>query len=503
MIFAQVVHAQYFQFSQYDFTPQRVNPAIIGNSSFATMRLLYRNQSTAAGFHLTSSNLDGTFPLINKRGIRWGGLGISFMDDRSGYAGIYNTQEFTVSYAVNVKVQRYQTISLGAKGLYQKRRIDLDGLYTGSQYVEDRGFNQDIYSGENTGNILRNNFMTLSLGMYWKKENKAGEKLAYAGFSFFDFNQPDDSFVGMTTEMKSSYAGLVGFELWRKDNLRLIPEVLLSGSASRMTINGGMITRYHLASTDEFDQHIDLITRYRVGRSGIVGFAAQRKKLAISFTYDFPVGPNNIANTGAFEVGVQLRELITHKKRSSVSPGPFLLRNKVHKAGTVKMTAHVDTLRYSGEKRHQKVQPQEKEVNKLSERLKQKQDSLTRIGYAGDLKHEPLVLERATLYFNFDFGSTELNGDAVTYFNNLAEALVDNPELKIRLTGHTDNVGSDRFNLKLSLERAKAIKNYLVSKGVSAERIIDEGKGMREPLNKNITSADRTENRRVEMIILY
>lgn len=493
------IHAQYFQFTQYDLTPQRVNPAMIANSDFASLRLLYRNQATAAGFHLTSNNIDASYPLINKQGKRWSGVGISFMDDRSGYAGIYNTQEFGLSYAANVNLRRDQTLSLGLKSVYQKRRIDIDGLYTGAQYVEDRGFNPGLYNGENTGGILRNSYLTFSAGMYWQKEDNNGERLMYAGFSFFDFNEPDEAFLGTASELKSSYSGFFGFEAWRKNKIRLLPEVLVSGGRARTVVNGGLVTRFQAQK----DQHFDIITRYRLGRSGIVGFVMQRKKASVGFTYDFPVGSNTMANTGAFEIGVQLRELVFRRQKNVLSPGPFIKKNREHKVGMVKPTSLADTIRFVGARNTTTRSSSEKEVNKLSERLKQKQDSLVRSGFAGDVKHEPLVLEKATLYFNFDFGSTDLNEEATRYFDNLAGALIDNPALKIKLVGHTDNVGSDRFNLKLSLERARSIKEYLIKKGVAPERILDEGKGMREPLNKNLTGEDRAKNRRVEMTILY
>ena len=88
------------------------------------------------------------------------------------------------------------------------------------------------------------------------------------------------------------------------------------------------------------------------------------------------------------------------------------------------------------------------------------------------------------------------------YLDDLAKALKDNPELQIKLVGHTDNIGSEKFNLKLSQYRAQTMKDYLVSKGVAAARISVEGKGMKEPLNDNSTDAKRALNRRVELTII-
>ena len=140
--------------------------------------------------------------------------------------------------------------------------------------------------------------------------------------------------------------------------------------------------------------------------------------------------------------------------------------------------------------------------NDMSARLKQKQDSVRASADVGNIQHEPLVLEKATLDFNFEFNSSAVNQKTARYLDDLAKALNDNPELQVKLVGHTDNIGSEKFNLKLSQYRAQTMKDYLVSKGVDASRISTEGKGMKEPLNDNSTEEKRALNRRVELTIV-
>jgi OmpA-OmpF porin, OOP family len=86
--------------------------------------------------------------------------------------------------------------------------------------------------------------------------------------------------------------------------------------------------------------------------------------------------------------------------------------------------------------------------------------------------------------------------------NHLAEELLENAEVKILISGHTDNVGAPDKNLKLSRERAEAVKAYLVYKGVDANRISCQGVGPREPIASNNTPEGRLKNRRVEFKIL-
>ncbi|NBO15990.1 MAG: OmpA family protein, partial [Betaproteobacteria bacterium] len=68
--------------------------------------------------------------------------------------------------------------------------------------------------------------------------------------------------------------------------------------------------------------------------------------------------------------------------------------------------------------------------------------------------------------------------------------------------GHTDSVGSDAYNQKLSVRRAEAVKAYLVTKGIEKNRIYTEGKGERSPVADNKTAAGRAKNRRVEVEVV-
>ena len=73
--------------------------------------------------------------------------------------------------------------------------------------------------------------------------------------------------------------------------------------------------------------------------------------------------------------------------------------------------------------------------------------------------------------------------------------------LKLKVSGHTDNVGSEEFNKALSVKRASAVASYLESKGISSERLQTEGFGASKPIDSNDTAAGREKNRRVEMTV--
>jgi type IX secretion system PorP/SprF family membrane protein len=494
---AHVVLAQYFQYSQYNFATQRINPAIVAASNYASLGMIYRNQSTGGSFNLNSNLLSASYPILSKKtGQRWSGVGVTLMDDRAG--GIFATQEVSMSYAVNIPLSKYQTLSLGFKGLFQQRRINLDGLYTGSQYIPDRGFDQSIFNGENL-QFLNNNFFTISTGLYWQQTDKNGFRNAYWGISIFDFNKPNASFSKADDPYSSTAVFSGGVKMYQHDKVLVMPEILFTHSAGNNVINAGAVTSYSLAETKGKSlSRIDILTKYVLGRSGILGLQLHRENFSIGCSYDFPILKSNVGNLGAFEVGIELRRLVESKYKRKTNAN---VKRTPPKSPVVSQKPKT-TLKPTSSVVKDSVQ-RKPPVKNLQTTLKQKQDSVIATAHAGNVKHQPLVLEKITLHFNFEFNSSDLDDDSKTYLDDLIEALKENDHLRIKLTGHTDNVGSAKFNQKLSLYRADSIKEYLKEKGIDPGRIDTEGRGLHEPLNENKTDEDRAKNRRVELVILY
>jgi outer membrane protein OmpA-like peptidoglycan-associated protein len=102
----------------------------------------------------------------------------------------------------------------------------------------------------------------------------------------------------------------------------------------------------------------------------------------------------------------------------------------------------------------------------------------------------------------FDFNSAVLKAASLTELNKLLEMLRENTGLRIRISGHTDNVGDAAYNKKLSTDRALAVRDFLISNGIDAGRIEYEGFGDTKPVASNASEAGRKKNRRTEVTVL-
>ncbi len=102
----------------------------------------------------------------------------------------------------------------------------------------------------------------------------------------------------------------------------------------------------------------------------------------------------------------------------------------------------------------------------------------------------------------FDFDKSVLKPEGKAKLDDLVSKVKGINLEVIIAVGHTDSIGTDAYNQALSLRRANAVKAYLVSKGIAADRIVVEGKGEKQPVASNATKEGRAKNRRVEIEVV-
>ena len=140
---------------------------------------------------------------------------------------------------------------------------------------------------------------------------------------------------------------------------------------------------------------------------------------------------------------------------------------------------HSENFEINGE--HSKMQPYQKDV------------SLKRIELG-----ERVVMKNVF----FDFNQSILKPESQVELNKLYALLKQNPQMRIEISGHTDNVGGEEHNLTLSENRAKAVFNYLITKGIREDQMRFAGYGYSKPIAPNDTEEGRALNRRTEFSII-
>ncbi|MGC9323654.1 MAG: outer membrane beta-barrel domain-containing protein [Desulfomonilia bacterium] len=115
----------------------------------------------------------------------------------------------------------------------------------------------------------------------------------------------------------------------------------------------------------------------------------------------------------------------------------------------------------------------------------------------------PPVVEAGAFVFRniyFDFDKADIKDESLPILDEVSMYLEENADMKMEIQGHTDSVGPDEYNMRLSQARAESVKDYLVNSGIGNERLVAKGFGETNPVAPNDTAENRAKNRRVEFV---
>jgi outer membrane protein OmpA-like peptidoglycan-associated protein len=124
-----------------------------------------------------------------------------------------------------------------------------------------------------------------------------------------------------------------------------------------------------------------------------------------------------------------------------------------------------------------------------------------------DTATTPLIIKKAvmpenlTIHFAFDKSNFTADANSDMYFSKSDSFLIQNLQARIRITGHTDAIGTDEYNQALGLRRARTLQQYFEAKGISPDKISIESKGEKEPASDNSSKEGRASNRRAIITI--
>jgi OmpA-OmpF porin, OOP family len=118
-------------------------------------------------------------------------------------------------------------------------------------------------------------------------------------------------------------------------------------------------------------------------------------------------------------------------------------------------------------------------------------------------KEVEMIFQQALQGIQFETGKSNIKPSSFPILDAVVKVMDENPNYKLIIGGHTDNVGGESMNMTLSRDRAASVASYLIGKGVSPLRISSEGYGYSQPVDDNSTAAGRTRNRRVELSVEF
>ena len=474
---------QYTQFSLYRFAEPRINPANLGLANYASFGALYRSQQSQPGVQLNGAYIQASYPFLRRKGT-WSALGIEASNDREGVGGIFQTNQLGLQYGFHIPLSKYKRLALGASAHYFSRRIDISELTTGSQFITGVGFDPTLAQGEGFQDF-NSNYLSFGGGAKYQVVDKKSMPKTYLGASFFHLNRPNEGLIQQDQPSPVNVIGEFGQQVMQRKYARVYLEALVWQVQNNTTLNAGIVTWIDLRKYDNRlrGQTLNLFMKYLMQEGAMVGFLWGIQVFSLGASYDIPLFAS-AAHQGAFEVGLKVRQPVKAKSKK---------KRKKKKSSSRRFTRPV---------RRTDANEEEDELTIVRRREEPAvvQDSVQVVALDSIAEEPRDVL---IIHFGFEFGDTDPIIEDEYIFDQVLDRMEEDPELTIEIVGHTDDVGSGRFNQRLSTLRAQAIYDILFELGADPDRMEFLGKGENEPLVPNDTEENRAENRRVEIVFIH
>jgi len=462
------LYAQNTQFSNYGFGEIALNPAASASKNLIGANALYRIQRYNNGMSINSTQLQFQYALINNSvGKRWGGFSLVAQSDKVSEGTPYTFYSIKPGFAYNLEILPNNFLAMGVELSASQSGFNTGSFTTGSQWMNNQGFDETAGLGEEFER-QQLTYFSVATGLMWYDNDKEGHRRNYLGFSVFNLNQPARSFISGDDEVPLKFSALGGYQFFKYDRHAFYAEVLAHKSLDEIFWGAGPRWSYRFEDNSPFDPFTagewDVFARYFSGDRISLGTQIAQKNFSVGFAVDLHL--ENEAQMASTEFSVSIFKRLPITKEEEVPDEAY----------AVGSTREFEEDNYQD----QPVKVIEKEYK----------TSVSR-DFSFELRKN----------FSYGFNETNLNDEAKAYLDDIAVMMQANSALKLRVTGHTDNVGTEDANQQISEERAKGVRDYLESIGIAPERLSYEGKGATNPLVKNNNEENRAKNRRVEFLI--
>lgn len=455
------------KYSLYYFNPFLYNPARAGFCCEGPMISgLFRNQwNNMPGSPETKAiTFDGA---IKKKKI---GLGAQIISDKTG---ITDKISLSAAYSYHIKIDDIQGISFGIMAGYVDQRIDFS-----EAVVIDPN---DPYKVLNNEHIMGFD-ASAGVSYYWKKLNLgfAIPQLVSKNLKYLENNRESATYPLQHYLFTAQYKLDV-----KKDILYFEPIMMISlvKHAKNQIDIGGLFNYKNFAWLGATYR-----SNYAFTFNGGIKF---HDALLLGYAYDWINNDISSFAGGSHEFIVGYcfgkNKKVLEKMVTDNSKNIDTLKSKVGE-----LNNEVDYL-------SKKAIRQGTTLDELAEQVKALRVSPEKI--QKEMKKDESQPKYAGIVL-FDFNSSDISATFKKDLDALVDIMKNNPEYRLDLQGHTDDIGGDSYNDALSDRRVVTVKNYLVSKGVDARRITINGLGERFPRVPNDSPSNRYMNRRVEIAVI-
>ncbi|WP_296623247.1 PorP/SprF family type IX secretion system membrane protein [Marivirga sp.] len=462
------LYAQNTQFSNYGFGEIALNPAASASKNLIGVNALYRIQRYNNGMSINSTQMQFQYALINQSaGKRWGGFNLVAQSDKVSEGIPYTFYSIKPGFAYNLEIMPNNFLAMGVELSANQSGFNTADFTTGSQWVNNQGFDETAGLGEDFQR-QQVTYFSVATGLMWYDNDAEGYRRNYLGLSVFNLNQPARSIISGDDEIPLKFSALGGYQFFNLNRHAFYAEAIGIKSLNDVFWGAGPRWSFRFEDTSHFDPftagELDIFARYFSGDRISLGTQIAQKNFSVGFAVDLHL--ENTAQMASTEFSVSIFKRLPITKEEELPEEEY----------TVGSTREFKDDNFQD----QPVKVIEKEYK----------TSVSR-DFSFELRKN----------FNYGFNETNLNDEAKAYLNDIAVMMQANTALKLRVTGHTDNIGTEEANQKISEERAKGVRDYLESLGIAHERLSYEGKGTTEPLVKNNNEENRAKNRRVEFLI--
>lgn len=454
-------------YSLYMFNDAVINPAACGTKQYNTIHLISRSQW--AGFEGAPKTQLLTYQ--RKQGNKIG-LGATVLNDATGPISRTGAQ---LSYSYKMPVYKDYQLSFGLSGSIYQYLFDYDKV--------DLDPGTDVYDPAMPGGIEKVMTPEATFGMYMYNNNY------YLGVSVPNLIESPINLPSLdekTNKLIRHYFITSGYKFILNSDFIFQPSVLLKSTpVTPFQYDVNLMTRYR--------NQVWMGASYRDKDAVVIMLGMDYQEYTFGYSYDKSISDISAYTNGSH--GVLLGYTFSRQKDSD---GDGINDDKddcPNEYGLKKNNGCPDSA--------QDIDGDGDGVNNDIDNCPKTPGPPENKGCPIITKQQKAIIDTAFANLEFVFGKAEITFSSYSHLERLGRLLNDYPEMRLKIVGHTDNIGEKEANMQLSKERSRAVEMFLTNRGIPITQIVTSYFGEIKPIATNDTKEGRAQNRRVEFTIFF